>query len=322
MHPEQEKPQANYDTVVMKRPAPDVDYQPMIRKMSNSTRAKEMQSRKRRRHVQFTYERESPNGMPTRHTESETPPKRKVRVVVEDLQDPNKVPDSIPETFLETPYQSVQPTECVSKAEKTSIDLSAPRPEDPSELDVKFSGERILLEDQPKRARGLDNSEDAKAVRREIFELRSSLSLRVLVLGLLAVISGYLALADSYGLPVFANMRLASSPRSYIAIQLLFGLLGTATAASVIGGGIRKLFQLRSDCDTLASMTTVTSLAAAAACLFHPGMVQNHVVHLYMPIALLTLLCNGIGQLLIVRRAARNFHLIADRVADHAVVCV
>ena len=85
MHPEQEKPQANYDTVVMKRPAPDVDYQPMIRKMSNSTRAKEMQSRKRRRHVQFTYERESPNGMPTRHTESETPPKRKVRVVVEDL---------------------------------------------------------------------------------------------------------------------------------------------------------------------------------------------------------------------------------------------
>ena len=54
MNPEQEKPQANYDTVVMKRPAPDVDYQPMIRKMSNSTRAKEMQSKKRRRHVQFT----------------------------------------------------------------------------------------------------------------------------------------------------------------------------------------------------------------------------------------------------------------------------
>ena len=42
----------------------------------------------------------------------------------------------------------------------------------------------------------------------------------------------------------------------------------------------------------------------------------------YMPIALLTLLGNTVGQLLIVRRAARNFHLIADKVADHAVVCV
>lgn len=323
MNPEQEKPQANYDTVVMKRPAPDVDYQPMIRKMSNSTRAKEMQSKKRRRHVQFTYERESPNAMPRKHAEAEqTPSKRKVRVVVEDLQDPNKVPDSIPETFLETPYQAVQPTECVSKAEKTSIDLSNHRTEDPNELDVKFNGERILLEDQPKRARSLDHEEDAKAVRREIFEMRSSLSLRVLVLGLLAVISGYLALADSYSLPIFANMRLAAAPRSYVGMQLLFGLLGTATAASVIGGGIRKLFQLRADCDTLASMTTVSSLGAAAACLFHPGMVQSHVVHIYMPIALLTLLGNTVGQLLIVRRAARNFHLIADKVADHAVVCV
>lgn len=143
---------------------------------------------------------------------------------------------------------------------KTSIDLSNHRTEDPNELDVKFNGERILLEDQPKRARSLDHEEDAKAVRREIFEMRSSLSLRVLVLGLLAVISGYLALADSYSLPIFANMRLAAAPRSYVGMQLLFGLLGTATAASVIGGGIRKLFQLRADCDTLASMTTVSSL--------------------------------------------------------------
>ena len=36
----------------------------------------------------------------------------------------------------------------------------------------------------------------------------------VMVLGLLAVISGYLALADSYSLPIFANMRLAAAPRS------------------------------------------------------------------------------------------------------------
>ena len=178
-------------------------------------------------------------------------------MVVEDLQDPNKVPDSIPETFLETPYQAVQPTECVSKAEKTSIDLSNHRTEDPNELDVKFNGERILLEDQPKRARSLDHEEDAKAVRREIFEMRSSLSLRVLVLGLLAVISGYLALADSYSLPIFANMRLAAAPRSYVGMQLLFGLLGTATAASVIGGGIRKLFHVPDGASLLAAMVVL-----------------------------------------------------------------
>lgn len=57
----------DYDGAVVTKTASDEVYIPKVRKMSDSTRAKEMRSRrKKKKQPEFTYDRESPDGVYTR----------------------------------------------------------------------------------------------------------------------------------------------------------------------------------------------------------------------------------------------------------------
>ncbi len=329
MHPNTETAEksAGYDTVVRTRTAAEEEaYQPKIRKMADSTRAKEMREKKRfrRNKPEYTYDRETPAEKAIRGAKAAQPPKeepkRKFRIVVEDLQ--KQPPDSVPKPFLEPHYAPQEPIPYLQKAEKTSIDLSAKPPEDPAELDVRIKTERKVIPGQPKRVRDPETQEDIKEIRRDIYSLKGKLFFRVLFLFLMAFLSAFLALAEQYGIPVPDLFRSSVSPKGYLVVQLLLGLLGGACSVSVLQNGMKKLFQLRADCDTMAALPFLSAFLSALLTLGHPEMLRMGMVHVYIPVALVTLFCNGIGKLLIVSRAARNYDLVYGKFDRHAILCV
>lgn len=323
MPPSHEK---SYDTVVMPKLRAD-EYQPNIRKMSDSTRAKELQSKKRfGRHKQpeFTYERETPGAKPLRRREvpeAEEPAEArrpKTRFIIEDLQDA----PTIPSPFLETQYEPEEPVDYVKTAKQTSIDLSAENRHEPDELDVKVPRERKPLPGKPKRVRDMETKEDIQAIRTEIAELSASIAFRLMALLVLTICSMYLAFASDYGLPLPSGMSVGAAPKTYAALQLLIGAAGALCSISAIFNGCRKFMQLHADCDSMSALSILSALLAGGLAALHPEMLQNQIVHIYIPVALLALLGNTTGKLLIALRAARNFRLVSGSFDRYAIFCV
>lgn len=301
------------------------EYQPNIRRMSDSTRAKELRARRhgRRNQPEFTYERETPGTSPKRRSkgiEEETPQKPKTRFIIEDLTDTGSA--AIPKKFLETEYEPEEPIEFIGVAKQTSIDLSSTSMETPADIDIKVQRERKPLPGNPKRVRDLDKPEDIQNIRREIHELHGTIRIRILIVAVTAILSCYLAMAAPYGLPYPEFLSVEEYPKAYMIAQLILGLIGAVSSFSVILNGIKQFFQLRADCDSMASLAACSAVFATFLAIFAPTMVTDGILHSYVPVALLSLLGNAIGKLLIVTRAQRNFRLLSSDFDRHAIVCV
>lgn len=303
------------------------EYQPNIRKMSDSTRAKELRAKRRGRRNQpeFTYERETPGASPaprrSKGVEDDgAAQKPKTRFIIEDLTDNGKA--AIPKPFLETEYEPEEEIEFIQVAKQTSIDLSAPSMETAEDIDIKVHTERKPLPGKPKRVRDLEKPEDIQTIRREMHELRGTIMIRILTIALMTALSCYLALGETYGLPYPEFLAVADYPKAHMTVQLIFGLVAAISSFSVIINGIRQFFQLRADCDSMASLAACSAIVATFFSLFAPEMVTDGILHTYIPVALLSLLGNAIGKLLIVTRASRNFRLLSGNFDRHAIVCV
>lgn len=301
------------------------DYQPNIRKMSDSTRAKEMRAKRRGRRNQpeFTYERETPAVTAPRRSrgiEEDGTQKPKTRFIIEDLTDNGKA--AIPKTFLETEYEPEEPIEYVRVAKQTSIDLSTPSMETPEDIDIKVQTERKPLPGNPKRVRDLDKPEDIQTIRREMQELHGTISIRILIVAIVTLLSCYLAIGETYGLPYPEFLSVTEYPKAHMIVQLILGLIGAASSFSVVINGIRQFFQLRADCDSMASLAACSAIFATFLAVFAPNMAADGILHTYVPVALLSLLGNAIGKQLIVTRASRNFRLLSGDFDRHAIVCV
>ena len=72
------------------------------------------------------------------------------------------------------------------------------------------------------------------------------------------------------------------SPQSYGVMQVLLGLIALLCSTSVVKNGIKKLFQLKADCDSMAALALLSSMVAAIACVAKPEMLAEGKVHIYV----------------------------------------
>ncbi len=300
---------------------------PKIRRMSDSTRAKEIEKRKKKKkrvpaeEESYTYDRERPEGEYL-YTQIRGAKKARHRKKVNrddvtafgtetlhlnalDIVPVAQVPDPEP----------VQPVdvEPAPRAEKTSINLSTGSLTDADSLDIDISRTPEEAEEETRRQQQMLTDrmelENAADIRSDIAELREAISFRIMALTLVMLISGFLSFKNILDVEWMAAM----SDHMLAGIQTVLGLASAVVCLPVLKNGFRRLFTLHADTDSLAAAALTGCLLASLVAFFSPAAMAEGTVQLYMPCAVLVLLLHSVGKLLIVNREETNLKLAAKR---------
>lgn len=266
-------------------------YTPKIRRMSDSTRAREAESikrKKRKKKSEFTYKKESPEG---EYIYTPLPEKKRKKGV-----------SFSPQAVNENPITPAP------RADFTSINLSEDFIFDPDSLDINIG------ENAERHSSDFNCYNDAREVGNNIHELKNSILTRIVMLFVCTLTS------------IFANFfpvwSASENPQGFTAFQIIIGMTALIASAPVITSGIKKLFKFRPDSDSAAAITSVTVLISSITAFFTPELVKNGDVNIYIPTALLSLLFNSIGKLLIINRAERNFKIISKESERYGITGV
>lgn len=322
--------QTAYDSAVVKS-AVSSDHTPKIRRMTDSTRAKEIESikkskKRRRDSLSFTYEKERPDGE-YMYTPPKVKKKKRTRSVQEEANSPeNKklTTDIVPSPAA---VEASKPITPAPRAEKTSINLSESCNYDASSLDIHITQETdeyVSAKSKSKRTKRIVDFNyygDVEDVGRDIYELKSTISVRVLILAMTAFLSVYITIANQFGLPIIDILR-KSNTVAYLSAHLLTGLTAVFSSFPIITNGFKKLFTLKADSDSMTAVTAVSCIIAMIPAFLSPQLISAGTIHIYMPVGVLALLINSVGKLLIIKRAARNFQFVSKNFDRHGVTYV
>ena len=273
--------------------------------MSNSTRAKEMRAKRRKKkkkQPEFTYSIESPDGIYT------NPEKKKRKFIVKREEENKKGPE--PQNGM---------VELIESAAPEALDVQIP------EINQPFS-EGIFEEDnikgKKKKNKGksyskkqsikdYDSFEDARKIKNDIADIRGNISFRIMVLLIMTVFSVYIAVGETLKLPVPEMLSISRSPEIYSWVQILLLLLSMIVSFGTIKNGLISLIKFRADSDSLTALTCIASAVSAVPAILDPQMLHNEKFFIYTPVAVLSLLINAFGKRLILSRASLNFDFIS-----------
>ena len=311
--------------------APDAT--PKIRRMSDSTRAKEIENyrknkKKKKKKYDFTYEKESPEGEYMYSPPSFKKKKKSRSAIIAEAEGPEAkkhITDIVPSPAA---VEAAKPVEPAPRAEVTSIDLSQRREIDAGELDVHITQEQdeyLSLNSRKKRTKRIVDFNyygDVEDVGRDIYELKSTISVRVLILCMTAFLSLYITLGNQFSLPILSIVDKSQHIKVFIASQIILGIISVFSSMAVFTKGMKKILTLQADCDSMTAVTALSCIIAAIPAFQRPDMVRSDAVHIYIPIGIIALLFNAFGKLLIIRRAARNFRFVSKNFERHGITYV
>ena len=270
------------------------DYTPKIRRMSDSTRAREIEKskkNKKRKKSDFTYKRESPEGEYIYTPVPEKDKKKKKNISLS------------PQSINDTPITPAP------RADITSINLSEDFKFDSDSLDIHIE------QGENKKISGDFNCYgDARETRKSIHELKSSIVTRFTMLMVCTLLSIFISF--------FPMWSAVENPQGFTAFQIIIGMTAIIVSAPAITNGLKKFIKFKPDSDSAVAVTAVTVIVSAIIAFFTPELVKNGSVNIYVPVSTLALLFNSIGKFLIINRAERNFRAISKESERYGITCV
>ena len=174
-------------------------------------------------------------------------------------------------------------------------------------------------EEKPQKGSVADfeSFDQAEEMSASISGLKQSLVARLCVLLVMGIVSAYLTVAVDNGMPI---IPILSQSTAHLFVNVMLGLVSCFVSYTVIAVGLKKLFTLKADSDSLAAVTTIFSLVAATAMLANSEIVQTRTAHAYVSAAILALIINTAGKLLIITRTERNFKYISGGYSKYATM--
>lgn len=304
-----------------------------IRPMSESTRAREAE-KKKKKHNWFrkekskqTYSKEKASGE-YMYTPPEFKKKKRTRdEIINEAESPENrkyVTDIVPSPAA---LEATRPIELAPRAQTTNIDLSSVRAASEESIDVRIPSNteeytrQAMKQKRTKRIVDFNYYGDVQDVGRDIYELQGILKTRVAVLALTAFLSLYITICSRFHIPI-ADFLSISHIHTYLIAHVLLGGLAMFYSHPVITKGFKNLAKLKADSDSMSAITAVSCFIAMLAAFLRTDMARAELIHIYMPVGILALLTNAIGKLLILKRARRNFKFASRNFDRHAVVYV
>ena len=92
------------------------------------------------------------------------------------------------------------------------------------------------------------------------------------------------------------------SPQGYVIAQLAVLFVSMVLCYQTISGGVISLFTLRGDSDSITAIAAIAVFIGCVMMAIFPGNLATLTVHIYPTVAVLGLLFNTIGKLLVVKR--------------------
>lgn len=163
--------------------------------------------------------------------------------------------------------------------------------------------------------------EQAKDMAANIASLKASLVVRLCVLLITSIVSAYVAFANDMGLPLIALLSKAENQgMPFLFVNVVLGLAACFVSYTVLMVGLKKLFTLKADSDSLAAVSAILSIGTGIALLTDTELVQLSIVNIYISVSIIGLLVNTMGKLLIVTRTERNFQYVSGGYSKYAVM--
>ena len=164
--------------------------------------------------------------------------------------------------------------------------------------------------------------EDATKISAELAELRATMVIRMLVLVIFALISAYTTAAKDYSLPLMSFLNPETQQNSFAFVQMALCLLSGLVCYSTIVSGVKKLIAFRADYDSLCAVVTIFALTGSLLLSSRNYTLQGGTSHIFVNVAIASLLFNNVGKLLIANRVKRNFGYITDDAERYAIINV
>lgn len=183
--------------------------------------------------------------------------------------------------------------------------------------------EALDIEDEEKTIDDFESFEDAPSILGDISQLKGSLLMRLIVLMVCFLFSFYMAAAnDSDMIPLARLLDKRSETAVFIFVNSIIGILAAFASSTVISCGLSKLMSLKADCDSLCAVSVISSIAVSIIALADDNMLRGGMIHIYIPVAIASLLFNTVGKLLIIGRALRGFRFVSGASEKYAIFSV
>ena len=182
----------------------------------------------------------------------------------------------------------------------------SPWPEPPESSDMPYRHVYAEIADY-------ENPGDSDAICDELREQMRSLSFRIMVSGISALFLGAIELLPEFGVSLPDMFMPEKAPMVYLTLNLFFLIFCGVLCRNIIFGGLKNLVSRKLDGDALLGLgytaVVLQTLAQLITCFF-----SRQPMHSVCGApAILALLLNDLGLLMMVRRVARNFRFVALR---------
>ena len=207
-------------------------------------------------------------------------------------------------------------TEFLSKRRRKKVENFKLDTQD-EEIHDRFDGENKGVKHDE-----FESFEQAPELLADIIELKNTLKRRLTILLVLGGICCLLALANDFGIAAIDFLNRTKSPAVYTVMSVLLGVGAMLESYTVVSAGVKNLVKANADCDSLAAVSMITAMISGVMALFSVSSVGSKYYHLYIGAAIIGLVFNTIGKLMIVNRTESNFRYIAGEYDRYALKTV
>lgn len=174
-------------------------------------------------------------------------------------------------------------------------------------------------EDDERSIEDFERMDDAMSIANDIAQLKGTMLIRLAVLIICFGVSLYITLANETGAPIINLLNMQLQPATYLFVNTLIGMFAAFMSYTVISSGLSKLISLKADCDSLCTVTVLSTIILSVMAIGDTSVVRSSMVHEYVPIGIAVLVFNTIGKLLILDRTQRNFKFVSGDTDHYAV---
>ena len=224
--------------------------------------------------------------------------------------DKSQIPDS------STGYE--ERAEFLTKRRRRKVENFRLDSEEEEMMDPFSEDQRETVSDKDE----FESFEQAPQLLAEIRELKNTLRRRLTVLLAAGIVCMLLALANDFRIGLLGIFDRTKNPAVYTAINILVGFVAIFEAYTVLSAGIKNLIRSNADCDSLAAISMITAMISGFMALFSTQSVAGRYYHIYIGAAVIGLVFNTVGKLMIVNRTENNFRYIAGAYDRYAVKTV
>ncbi|WP_294408984.1 hypothetical protein [uncultured Ruminococcus sp.] len=164
-----------------------------------------------------------------------------------------------------------------------------------------------------------ENFGEAPKILNDILQVKSNLFLRLCVLLFTGIFSLLITVANDFELPLIKTFDRSISPSAFLFTNTILGLIALGVSYTVMTAGIKNMINRKPDCDSIAAIGIFVTVITGIINLFEPESVREGYYHVYISAAIMGLVFNTLGKMMIVQRTEKNFRYVAGEFDRYAV---